>query len=67
MELFGALNDWKLLLTVIQLSFMLNMTGFLDPTLKYIDKFRLRQWSIASAIYMFKVSKKTLEQPVKYI
>ena len=35
-----------------------NMTGLLDPTLKCIDKFRLRQGSIPSAIYMFKVSKK---------
>ena len=37
---------------------MLNMAGFLDPTLKCIDKFRLTQWIIASAIYMSKVSKK---------
>ena len=38
----------------------LNVTGLLDSTLKRIDKLRLvRQYSIPSAIYMFKVSKKS--------
>ena len=32
--------------------------GLLDLTLKCIDKFRLRQLSIPSNIYVFKVSKK---------
>ena len=30
-------NGWKLLLTVVTESFVLNVTGFLDPTLKCID------------------------------
>ena len=46
---------------------MLNMAGFLDPTLKCIDKFRLRQLSIASAISMLEVSKKNTLKRVKYI
>ena len=36
-------NGWKLLLTVVTLSFVLNVTGLLDRTLKLIDEFRLRQ------------------------
>ena len=43
-------NGQKVLLTVV--------TQLLNPTLKCIDNFRLRQLSIPSAIYMFKVSKK---------
>ena len=50
-------NGWKLL-AVVTKSFVLNVTGLLDPTLKSIDKMRLRQLSIPSAIYIFKVSKK---------
>ena len=58
-------NGWKLLLTVA--TWIMLLTWQLD--LKYIDQFRLRQLSIPSTIYMFKVSKitqksknKTLEQ-----
>ena len=51
-------NGWKLLLTVVTESFVLNVTCLLDPTLKCINKFRLRQKSIPSDIYMFKISKK---------
>ena len=37
-------NGWKLLLSDVTKSFVLNKTGFLDPTLKYdVDKFRSRQ------------------------
>ena len=36
-------NSWELLETVVTESFVLNATGLLDPTLKLIDKFRLRQ------------------------
>ena len=36
-------NNWELLLTVATESFILNMTGLVDPTLKQTDKFRLRQ------------------------
>ena len=36
-------NNWEVLLTVVTESFILNMRGLLDPTLKCIDKFRLRQ------------------------
>ena len=36
-------NSWELLLTVVTESFVLNETGLLDPTLKGIEKFRLRQ------------------------
>ena len=50
-------NSWELLLTVVTDSFTLNVTRCLDPTLKYIDNFRIRQQSIPSSIYMFKVSK----------
>ena len=46
------------MLTVVIESFVLNATGFLDPTLKYIDKFRLRKQSIPSGIYMLDVSNK---------
>ena len=51
LELFVIKNDdgWEL-----------NVTGLLDSTLKRIDKLRLvRQYSIPSTIYMFKVSKKS--------
>ena len=47
-------SSWELLLTAV---IVLNVTGLLDPTLKCIDKFRLRQKSIPSDTYMFKVSK----------
>ena len=45
MELFVTNNgnSWELVLTVVAESFVLNVTGVLDPTLKGIDKFRLRQ------------------------
>ena len=48
------------------ISFILNVTGLLDPTLKCIDEFRLIQENTPSAIYIFKVSEKTLEY-VRYI
>ena len=51
-------NSWKLLLTVVKENFTLNVTGLIYPTLKHKDKFRLRQLSIPSGIYMFKLSKK---------
>ena len=51
-------NGWKLLLTVSIVSFVLNVTQLLDPTLECIDKFRFRQQSVPSIIYMFRVSKK---------
>ena len=35
-------NSWELLLTVVTDSFVLNVTGLLDPTLKGVDKFKLR-------------------------
>ena len=43
MELFVTKlgNDCKLLLTVVTESFILNVTGPLDATLKHTDKFRL--------------------------
>ena len=44
-------------MTVVAESFNLNVARLLDLTLKCIDKFRLKQWSIPSSIYMFKVSK----------
>ena len=47
MELFGTKkgNSWKLLLTVVTESSMLNVAGLLDATLRDIGKFRffLRQ------------------------
>ena len=52
-------NGWKLLLTVLTSSFIWNVAGHLDPTLKHIDKIRLRQLSISSCICMFKLSKST--------
>ena len=62
----GQING---LVSMITASVMkeLNVTGLLDPTLKCIDHFRLRQQSIPSTICIFKVSKKTLEQCVKSI
>ena len=36
-------NGRKLLMTVVTESFVLNVTGLVDWTLKHIDKFRLRQ------------------------
>ena len=36
-------NSWKMLLTVITESFVLNVTRLLDPTLKCIYKSRFRQ------------------------
>ena len=39
-------TSWEILLTVVTDSFILNLTGFLDPTLKCIDKFRLLQYSM---------------------
>ena len=59
MELFVIKkgNSWELLLTVVTESLVLNVKGLLDPTLKRVDKFRLRQYSILSTIYMFKVSR----------
>ena len=36
-------NSWELVLTVVTDSSMLNVMGPRDPTLKRIDKFRLRQ------------------------
>ena len=36
-------NSWELVLTVVTDSSMLNVTEPRDPTLKRIDKFRLRQ------------------------
>ena len=41
-------NSWELLLTVFTESFVLHVTGLLNPTLKCWDKFRLRQESIPS-------------------
>ena len=60
-------NGWKLLLIVLTWRFVVNVTELLDLTLKCINEFRLRQYSNPSAIYMFKVSKKTLQQCVKYM
>ena len=51
-------NSWELLLTVFT-ELHLKCKGLLDPTLKGIDKFRLRQQSIPSSIYIFSASKKT--------
>ena len=70
MELFflqKIVNDWKLLLIALTWHFVLNVTELLDLTLKCINEFRLRQYSNPSAIYMFKVSKKILQQCVKYM
>ena len=50
-------KNWKLLLTVVTKSFILNMAGLLDPILAHIDKFRLQQWSVPCGIHMFKLSK----------
>ena len=36
-------NNWELLLAVVTISLVLDVTGFLDLTLKHIEKFRLRQ------------------------
>ena len=36
-------DSWKLLLAVVTKSFVVNVTGFQDPTMKHIDKFRLKQ------------------------
>ena len=44
-------NSWKLLRTVVTKSFVLNVSGLLDPTLKCMP-------SIPSDIYLFKLSKK---------
>ena len=51
-------NGWKLLLTVVTKSFVLNVTGFPDVTLKRIYKFRLRKKSISSGFNKFKISQK---------
>ena len=54
-------NSWKLLLTFVTLSFILNVTGLLDTTLKCIDKvikIYIKAISIPSAIYLLKVRKK---------
>ena len=48
-------NGWKLLLTVVRYSFLLNVTGLLNLNLKYINEFRLRQYSTPSVTDMFKV------------
>ena len=45
----------------------LNVKWLLDPTLKHIDKFRLRKESISCGNYMFKDRKKSVEQRGKYI
>ena len=45
-------------LIIVTWRFFINVIGFLDLTLKCIDKFRLRQYSITFTIYMFKVIKK---------
>ena len=55
-------NGWKLLLAIVALSFIITMRGLWTArylTLKCIDRFRSRQWSIPYAIYVFKVRKKT--------
>ena len=39
-NILDGANGWKLLLTVVTKSFVLNVRGFLDPT---IDQFRLSQ------------------------
>ena len=36
-------NNWELFLTVVTGSFVSNVTGLIEPTLKHIDKFRFRQ------------------------
>ena len=41
-------NGWKLLMTVTQ-SFILNVTGLLDPTLKCIDKFTLMPFTCSKS------------------
>ena len=51
-------NSWKLLFTAVTESFILTVTG-LEPNLKCLDKFKLRQLSILSSNNMFKVSKYT--------
>ena len=57
MELFVTKNrQW--LEIVVDCCYKRYVTGLQDLTLKDIDKFRLRQQSILSAIYIFKVSKK---------
>ena len=38
-------NSWELLLNVVTESFVLNVTGLVDLTLKRIDKIRLRQFT----------------------
>ena len=43
--------------TFVTQSFILNVTGLLDPTLKHIGNFNLRQ-IIPFAFFMFKASKK---------
>ena len=58
-------NSWKQLLTVVTKSFILNVTGLLGLTLKHIDELRLRQQSIPSSIFMFKISKKTPKAATK--
>ena len=56
-------NSWKHLFISVTENFVLNVSGFLDPTLKQIDKFRWWRKIIPSDIYMFKLNnnKKTLE------
>ena len=55
-------------MTVVAESFVLNVTGLLDWTLKHIEKCRLRHKKyIPSDICTFKLIRKTLKESVKYI
>ena len=64
---------WQKMVIAGKESFLLNVTGLLDPSLKDIDKFRLRQYSIQCSFNILSVTeqkekkKKVLEQCVKYI
>ena len=42
-RMWSSGNSWKLLLTVVTESFVLNVTGLLSPTLKHVDTFSLSQ------------------------
>ena len=51
--------------TVVTQSFVLNVTGLLDPTLKCIDKFDKGDKVLHPASALSKSAKKTVEQSIK--
>ena len=68
MQLFETKNrnSWEVLLTVVTESFLLNLTGLLDPTLKGINLDNGTK-GFHPAFNSTCQQKKTIKQRVKYI